>query len=51
MGIKKAQIDKMKCHIPKEKINTSKRNNKLEQNISIKYMVMDYTTILSKTHK
>lgn len=25
MGIKRAQIDKMKCHIPKEKINTSKK--------------------------
>lgn len=51
MGIKKAQIKRNVIFLKgKEKINTSK-NETTGQNISVKYMVMDYTMILFKTHK
>lgn len=50
MGIKKAQIRRNVIFLKgKEKINTSKKES--GQNRSVKYMVMDYTMILFKTHK
>lgn len=50
MGIKKAQIKRNAIFLKgKEKINTSKKKQQTRQNISVKYMVKDYTMILFKT--